>query len=150
MVRSGVQQLVEGSPLAAVVTDPRQPDNPIVAVNDAFCALTGYPRDEIIGRNCRFLAGEETEPWVTQELARGNGGAAAGAGRDPQLPPRRDAVPQRRDRSRRCSAPDGELDWFLGSQVDLGPADESARADGGSGRVTWSSSSRRGSAKCSS
>jgi hypothetical protein len=50
------------TPIASVVTDPRLPDNPIVAVNDAFCRLTGYAEDEIIGRNCRFLAGPDTEP----------------------------------------------------------------------------------------
>jgi len=45
-----------------VVTNPRLPDNPIVFVNDSFCALTGYGRDEIIGRNCRFLQGPLTAP----------------------------------------------------------------------------------------
>ena len=63
-----IEQLVAASPLAAVVTNPRKPDNPIAAVNSAFCALTGYSRQEIIGRNCRFLAGPETEPWGTEEL----------------------------------------------------------------------------------
>jgi len=52
---------IELTPIAAVVTDPRRPDNPIVAVNDAFCRLTGYDREEIVGRNCRFLAGPGTE-----------------------------------------------------------------------------------------
>lgn len=45
-----------------IVTDPRQDDNPIVFVNDAFLTLTGYGRDEIMGRNCRFLQGPETDP----------------------------------------------------------------------------------------
>lgn len=45
-----------------VITDPRQPDNPIVFVNEAFQKLTGYHRDEIIGRNCRFLQGPLTDP----------------------------------------------------------------------------------------
>ena len=50
------------TPLATIVTDNRQPDNPIVAVNAAFMALTGYREGEIIGRNCRFLGGPATEP----------------------------------------------------------------------------------------
>jgi PAS domain S-box-containing protein len=49
------------SPIATVITDPRLPDNPIVAVNDPFRALTGYADGELIGRNCRLLAGPATE-----------------------------------------------------------------------------------------
>ncbi len=48
--------------LAIAITDPRRPDNPLVYVNDSFCALTGYARDEVIGRNCRFLQGPQTDP----------------------------------------------------------------------------------------
>ncbi|WP_313899035.1 PAS domain-containing protein [Methylobacterium sp. J-072] len=36
---------VRASQMAMVITDPLQRDNPIVFANDAFCALTGYPRD---------------------------------------------------------------------------------------------------------
>ncbi|WP_329609843.1 PAS domain-containing protein [Paracoccus benzoatiresistens] len=43
-----------------LITDPRQPDNPIVFVNDAFARLTGYTRAETLGRNCRFLQGPGT------------------------------------------------------------------------------------------
>jgi PAS domain S-box-containing protein len=50
------------SPIATVVSDPQRPDNPIIACNDAFVALTGYDRSEIIGRNCRFLQGPGTDP----------------------------------------------------------------------------------------
>jgi PAS domain S-box-containing protein len=45
-----------------LITDPHQPDNPIIFVNNAFSKLTGYSHEEIIGRNCRFLQGPETEP----------------------------------------------------------------------------------------
>jgi PAS domain S-box-containing protein len=47
--------------MAMVITDPLQHDNPIVFANDAFCALTGYAREEILGRNCRFLQEPETD-----------------------------------------------------------------------------------------
>ncbi|WP_375410148.1 PAS domain-containing protein [uncultured Methylobacterium sp.] len=45
-----------------VVTDPRLPDNPIVLANRAFLALTGYSAGEVLGRNCRFLQGPDTDP----------------------------------------------------------------------------------------
>jgi PAS domain S-box-containing protein len=45
-----------------VVTDPRLPDNPIVFTNRAFLALTGYDANEILGSNCRFLQGPDTDP----------------------------------------------------------------------------------------
>ena len=45
-----------------VVTDPRLPDNPIVLANRSFLALTGYETDEVLGRNCRFLQGPDTDP----------------------------------------------------------------------------------------
>lgn len=43
-----------------LITDPNQADNPIVFVNDAFAKLTGYSREETLGRNCRFLQGPGT------------------------------------------------------------------------------------------
>ncbi len=51
-----------------LITDPHQPDNPIVFVNDAFTRLTGYSREEILGRNCRFLQGPETKPALVGQI----------------------------------------------------------------------------------
>ncbi|MGJ7582704.1 PAS domain-containing protein [Variovorax sp. RHLX14] len=53
---------VRATRMPMVITDPRQPDNPIVFVNDSFCRLSGYERAEILGRNCRFLQGPDTDP----------------------------------------------------------------------------------------
>ncbi len=53
---------VKATRMPMVISNPRLPDNPIVFVNDAFCRLCGYPREEILGRNCRFLQGAETDP----------------------------------------------------------------------------------------
>jgi PAS domain-containing protein len=43
------------------IADPNLPDCPLMYVNAAFCRMTGYDREEIIGRNCRFLQGPETD-----------------------------------------------------------------------------------------
>ncbi|MCF5656692.1 histidine kinase famiy protein [Pseudomonas poae] len=52
---------MEASHSAMIVTDPAQHDNPIIFANQAFVDLTGFEQDEIIGRNCRFLQGPETD-----------------------------------------------------------------------------------------
>nr|AML77563.1 putative LOV domain-containing protein [Cicerbita plumieri] len=44
-----------------VLTDPHKSDIPIVYASDAFLELTGYGRHEVLGRNCRFLSGKETD-----------------------------------------------------------------------------------------
>lgn len=51
-----------------VITDPSQPDNPIIYCNPAFAQITGYQLTEIIGRNCRFLQGAETDPAALAEI----------------------------------------------------------------------------------
>lgn len=53
---------VRATRMPMIITDPTQADNPIVFVNNAFARLTGYSRSEIIGRNCRFLQGPESDP----------------------------------------------------------------------------------------
>lgn len=66
-----VDALIKHSPIASVISDPRLPDNPIVSVNKPFIELTGYGEDEILGRNCRFLSGPGTEPWLTERIREG-------------------------------------------------------------------------------
>nr|AML79426.1 putative LOV domain-containing protein [Sciadopitys verticillata] len=51
-----------------VITDPRLPDNPIIFASDSFLELTEYTREEILGRNCRFLQGPETDQDTVSEI----------------------------------------------------------------------------------
>ena len=44
-----------------VISDPSQPDNPIIYCSNSFLRITGYSMDEVIGRNCRFLQGPGTD-----------------------------------------------------------------------------------------
>ncbi|MFC6049794.1 PAS domain-containing protein, partial [Methylobacterium hispanicum] len=59
---------VETTRMPMIVTDPRQPDNPIIFANRAFLAMTGYAPEELVGRNCRFLQGPETDRETIAEV----------------------------------------------------------------------------------
>jgi PAS domain S-box-containing protein len=61
---------VEMTRMPMVLTDPRQPDNPIVFANGAFIDLTGYKEEEVLGRNCRFLQGPQTDRRTLDELRK--------------------------------------------------------------------------------
>jgi len=49
---------------------PNQPDDPIVFANKAFLDLTGYEEGEVLGRNCRFLQGAQTDRQAVAELRK--------------------------------------------------------------------------------
>ena len=118
--------MIGASPIAAVISNPRLADNPIVECNDAFVTLTGYAREEIIGHNCRFLSGADTEPWLTEMLRNGI------RRRQPVMVEilnyKKDGTPFR---NAVMVAPifdaEGNLEYFLGSQVEI--AEDVARAN---------------------
>ena len=66
-----IRGMIEFSPIPSVITNPRLPDNPIVACNKPFLELTQYAEAEVVGRNCRFLAGPDTESWLTDVMTDG-------------------------------------------------------------------------------
>lgn len=101
-----------------VVSDPTLPDNPLIYVNDAFTALTGFAADEVVGRNCRFMQGPLTDAADVDRL------------RDAIRRRERidiDLLNHRRDGTpfwnRLMVAPvfegDGSLRYFVASQVDV-------------------------------
>ncbi|MCU1691594.1 MAG: domain S-box-containing protein/diguanylate cyclase protein [Frankiales bacterium] len=61
---------VDGSRSGVVVVDVRADDQPVLYVNPAFEAMTGYPGDEVVGRNCRLLQGEGTDPDAVRALSQ--------------------------------------------------------------------------------
>ncbi|HEY9642109.1 MAG TPA: EAL domain-containing protein, partial [Coleofasciculaceae cyanobacterium] len=63
-----LERTIVDASTSIVITDPNQPDNPILFVNPAFTQLTGYSAAEVIGKNCRFLQGIDTDPAVVQQI----------------------------------------------------------------------------------
>lgn len=61
---------VRATRMPMIITNPREHDNPIVFTNDAFLNLTGYDRHEIMGFNCRFLQGADTDRQVVRRIAQ--------------------------------------------------------------------------------
>lgn len=117
-----LKAMIANSPVAAVISNPRLPDNPIVECNDAFVALTGYPAADIIGHNCRFLTGPDTEPELSETLRSA-------------IRERRPAIVEilnyKKDGTAFRNAvlvapifgPDGALEYFLGSQIAVDEGD---------------------------
>ena len=55
------EMAIEASVDPIVIADARQPDMPLIYVNPAFTRQTGYTAEEAVGRNCRFLQGEDRD-----------------------------------------------------------------------------------------
>ena len=109
---------VRATRMPIIITNPREPDNPIVFANDSFCQLTGYARDEIMGRNCRFLQGPETEPETVDRLR-----AAIRAKEAIEIEIRNYAKDGRQFWNRLLVAPvhdsGGVVQYFFASQMDI-------------------------------
>ncbi len=109
---------VRATRMPMIITNPREADNPIVFANDAFCRLTGYAREEILGNNCRFLQGPESDPATVDQIR------AAVAAREPiEIEIRNHTKDGRPFWNRLLVAPvheaDGTLAYFFASQFDV-------------------------------
>lgn len=101
-----------------LITDPRQADNPIIFCNSAFSQLTGYERGELIGKNCRLLQGEDTDPKAIAKIRD-----AVAAEQDVSV----DIINYRKDGSKFWNAlfispvrdRAGEVIYFFASQLDF-------------------------------
>ena len=63
------ERAMSEAPVGITISDPDREDNPLIYVNEAFERLTGYAREAVAGRNCRFLQGEESDPGAVAEMA---------------------------------------------------------------------------------
>ena len=63
-----LRRFFDQSPIPLVLASPVFEDCPLIMVNDPFLSLVGYARDEVIGRNGRFLQGPQTQPEARASL----------------------------------------------------------------------------------
>jgi len=61
---------MDEAPVGITLSDPTKDDNPLIYANNRFLSLTGYSKDEMLGDNCRFLQGEDTDPEAVAEIRR--------------------------------------------------------------------------------
>ena len=109
---------VRATRMPMVITDPNQADNPIIFCNQAFQELSGYGREEVVGRNCRFLQGPESDPDTISAIR-----SAISGGRDIAV----DLLNYRKDGSVFWNAlylspvrdDDGTIRYFFASQLDV-------------------------------
>mgnify|MGYP000221122399 CR=1 FL=1 len=64
------ERVIESAPVGVSVADATDPETPIVSVNERFEELTGYEESACVGRNCRFLQGEDTDEAPIAEMRR--------------------------------------------------------------------------------
>ena len=63
-----LEAMLDGSKVGTIVTDPEKEDNPIIYANHTFTEMTGYGKEEILGRNCRFLQGPDTSAMGVDQI----------------------------------------------------------------------------------
>jgi PAS domain S-box-containing protein len=118
MIPTVLAQILDSCVNGVTLSDPDLPDNPIVFANAVFERMTGYTQDEILGRNCRFLQGDDHDQPGIAEIR------AALAERRPVEVTLRN---YRKDGARfynRLSIrplldPDGKVIYYLGVQYDV-------------------------------
>lgn len=118
---------VRATRMAMIITDPTRDDNPIIFVNQAFQDLSGYSREEIIGTNCRFLQGPETNRESVTKVRE-----AIAGGTDISI----DLLNYRKDGSTFWNAlyispvrnDAGEIQFFFASQLDVTDRVEAQKA----------------------
>tara|TARA_Y100000034_G_C6730871_1_gene323760 strand:- start:256 stop:690 length:435 start_codon:yes stop_codon:yes gene_type:complete len=65
-----LDQVLDSLNMSLLITDPSQKDNPIVYANKRFYEMTGYKEEEVIGKNCRFLQGPETDKKTVTKIRK--------------------------------------------------------------------------------
>ena len=63
-----LSQILDSCVNGITLSDPDKEDNPLVYANEAFELITGYRREDILGRNCRFLQGNDRDQEGIEQI----------------------------------------------------------------------------------
>ena len=110
--------VLDALPVGVFLVDARRPERPVVSANRAVCELTGYPPEEILGRELPFLRGNGNDPDAVREIR-----TALAQGQ----PYRGEILDRRKDGTSFWSeltlsplgGPEGRLTHLVGVQVDV-------------------------------
>ncbi|SHN84383.1 PAS domain S-box-containing protein/diguanylate cyclase (GGDEF) domain-containing protein [Geodermatophilus obscurus] len=123
-----VHGALAATPSGVSIVDVRLPDQPLVYVNPAFERLAGLPTSELLGRNCRFLQGPDTDPAAVAAVRR-----AVDAGEECRVAMLNHRGPERTPwwnelHLAPVTGPDGTVTHYIGTQVDVTARVEAERA----------------------
>jgi PAS domain S-box-containing protein len=68
----------ETTRMAMVFTDATKPDNPLIFANDSFLSLTGYDREEVLGKSFNFLMAHSDDAEVLTRIKAEFEGSSSG------------------------------------------------------------------------
>ncbi|WP_255363668.1 diguanylate cyclase domain-containing protein [Geodermatophilus sp. DSM 45219] len=123
-----VQGALASTPTGVSIVDMRRPDQPLVYVNPAFEKLAGLPKSELLGRNCRFLQGPDTDPTAVAAVRR-----AVDAGEECRVTVLNHRGPEKTPWWNELHlapvvGPDGTVTHYIGTQVDVTARVDAERA----------------------
>ncbi|MCJ7420942.1 PAS domain-containing protein [Sphingomicrobium astaxanthinifaciens] len=144
IVPNSLADFIAQSTLALTLAPTTNDDQPLVAANDRFCRLIGYPRAEVIGRNCRFLQRDRRDQPGLGRVRAFIAGTGRGSCRVNLVNFRADGTPfvNMLTLSRICDAR-GTPRFLFASQFDIGTA-SLEEADGYDGRYRTAADRIRG------
>lgn len=62
------ERAMDEANVGITISDPNREDNPLIYVNDGFVDQTGYTREDVLGRNCRFLQDDDRDQQALDNL----------------------------------------------------------------------------------
>lgn len=63
-------EIINQAQYGITICDPNKEDTPLIFVNETFCKIFGYTKEEVLGKNCRFLQNNEREQINLEKIRK--------------------------------------------------------------------------------